>query len=73
MLANRFRTIPLLITHGDADPENPYAPDAAMVQALGPTAKVQFRTYTGMLHTPPPDIADPTSTWWRDWLFQQHR
>jgi predicted peptidase len=73
MLAPRFRDTPLLMTHGDADLENPYAPDLAMVEAIGPKSKTRFRTYTGMVHTPPPDIADPTSTWWRDWLFQQHR
>jgi predicted peptidase len=72
-LAPRFRQIPLLICHGDADPENPYAPDLAMFQALSPKSKARFRTYTGMLHTPPPDILDPTSTWWRDWLLTQHR
>ena len=73
MLAPRFRELPLLIAHGDADPENPYGPDLAMAKALGPSSKTRFRTYTGMAHTVPPDIADPGSTWWRDWLFAQHR
>jgi predicted peptidase len=72
ILAPRFRQIPLLICHGDADPENPYAPDLAMFQALGPKSHARLRTYTGMAHTAPPDIADPASTWWRDWLFAQH-
>jgi predicted peptidase len=73
ILAPRFRQIPLLICHGDADPENPYAPDRAMFEALGPKSHARFRTYTGMVHSAPPDIADPTSTWWSDWLFTQHR
>ena len=73
ILAPAFAGTPLLICHGDADPENPYAPDFAMFKAVGSPSNARFRTYTGMTHTPPPDIADPTSTWWRDWLFVQHR
>jgi predicted peptidase len=72
-LAPLLQSVPLLICHGDADPQNPYAPDLAMYRALGPASKAVFRTYTGMGHTVPPDIADPSSTWWRDWLFAQHR
>jgi predicted peptidase len=73
ILAPAFAQIPLLICHGDADPENPYAPDLAMFKALGPDPKASFRTYLGMAHVRPPDIEDPTSTWWREWLFTQHR
>jgi len=73
ILASRFRRSPLLICHGDADPENPYAAALAMFEAIGPDSEARFRTYTGMVHTAPPDIADPASTWWRDWLFSQHR
>lgn len=73
ILAPTLAEIPLLICHGDADLENPYAPDYAFFKALGPHANAHFRTYTGLGHTPPPDMADPASTWWRDWLFAQHR
>ncbi len=73
IIAPTLAQVPLLICHGDADPENPYAPDHAFFEAIGPHANASFRTYTGLSHTPPPDIADPTSTWWREWLFAQHR
>lgn len=73
ILAPTLAEIPLLLCHGDADPENPYAPDHAFFKALGPHANAHFRTYTGLGHTTPPDLADPASTWWRDWLFAQHR
>lgn len=73
ILAPTLAEIPLLICHGDADLENFYAPDYAFFKALGPHANARFRTYTGLGHTPPPDIADPASTWWRAWLFAQHR
>jgi predicted peptidase len=68
-------TMPLLITHGNVDPENPFEPDRAMYAALrlhGGNA-ARFREYDNMAHAVPPDmlLATPETTWWRDWLFHQ--
>jgi predicted peptidase len=68
---------PILITHGNTDPENPFAPDRVMFAALqrNQPTKARFREYDNLPHTYPPDILIPTQAgdWWRIWLFAQHR
>jgi predicted peptidase len=62
---------PLLIVHGNADQDNPIAPDRAMVAALQrqPGVRLRFLEYRGMHHQVPDDML--LSTEWRDWLFAQ--
>ncbi len=75
--AARLASTPILITHGNADPENPFAPDRVMFAALerNQATKARFREYDNLPHTYPPDILTPTPAgdWWRTWLFAQHR
>ena len=75
--AAQLASTPILITHGNADPENPFAPDRVMFAALerNQPTKARFREYDNLPHTYPPDILTPTSAgdWWRTWLFAQHR
>jgi predicted peptidase len=73
--AARLGAIPLLITHGNVDPENPFEPDRAMYAAIHSqgNTKARFREYDNLPHAVPPDMLPPTpaSIWWRDWLFTQ--
>ncbi len=67
----------MLLVHGNADDENPIAPDRAMVAALEKNSAraVRFREYEQMNHAIPPDFQDraPTGDAWREWLFLQKR
>lgn len=69
--ASRLAGTPLLIVHGDADDENPIAPDRAMVAALQrqPGANVRFLEYRDMGHQVPADML--LSQTWRAWLLSQ--
>lgn len=58
---------PILLVHGNADTDNPYAAAAAWAQASG--GRLKFRVYTGMGHRVPPDMLLATD--WREWLFAQ--
>lgn len=75
--ANELSNYPLLITHGNADQENPFAPDKAMFLALqkAGATQIRFREYDKADHIVPPDIfrTEPENDWWREWLFQQRR
>lgn len=65
--------MPLLVLHGDADPENPIDADRAMVAAIRAAGgrSVRMREYVGLEHDFPGDLVP--GDWWRDWLFAQHR
>lgn len=68
-----FKQVPVLVLHGDADPENPITADRRFfnaVQATGST-QIRLREYQGLGHQPAADIQP--GFWWRDWLFQQQR
>lgn len=69
--AARLAKTPLLIVHGNADGDNPIAPDRAMVAALQrqPGAKVRFIEYQDMGHQVPADMLLAKS--WRAWLLSQ--
>src|SRR6266851_417183 len=75
--AAQLANIPILITHGNADPENPFTPDRVMFAALerNQAIKARFREYDNLPHTYPPDILTPTPAgdWSRTCLFAQHR
>jgi dienelactone hydrolase len=71
--AVRFRHLPVLVIHGDSDPENPIAADRrfhAAIRDAGGT-KARFRVHQGMQHRMPDDLYP--GFWWRDWLFSQSR
>ncbi|MCF7751313.1 dienelactone hydrolase family protein [Bacillus subtilis subsp. subtilis] len=71
--AARFKELPVLVMHGDADEENPITADQRFfraVQASGGT-QMRFRHYQGLAHQPAADLLP--GLWWRDWLFQQRR
>lgn len=65
--------VPLLILHGKADDENPIDADRAMAAAIHAAGgrRVRLREYAGLGHRPPAELVP--GTWWRDWLFAQHR
>lgn len=71
--APAFRTLPVLVFHGNADDENPITADrrffAAILKAGG--RHIRLREYEGLAHSPPADIQPGTA--WRDWLFRQKR
>lgn len=71
--APALRSVPVLLIHGNADPENPIDPDRAMYAALRQAGArhVRFWEYEGLDHAVPPDVAAGTA--WRTWLFAQHR
>jgi predicted peptidase len=64
---------PILIVHGDADPENPVAADRAMYDALfrAGARTTRFREYRGLDHRVLPEFM--TDTTWRSWLFSQQQ
>lgn len=70
-VAAHLAKTPLLIVHGNADDENPIAPDRAMVTALQrqPGAKVRFLEYQHMGHQVPTDML--LAREWRSWLLSQ--
>lgn len=69
-LAGRFAGTPLLLVHGDADTDNPFAADRAFVEALSAAGvEARFIVYAGMDHRVPPDMLFATD--WRRWLFEQ--
>lgn len=72
-LAPRLLGVPLYVLHGDADGENPIDADRTMVAAIGRLGgeRVRLREYAGLGHRIPGDVF--LGTWWRDWLFAQHR
>jgi predicted peptidase len=68
---------PILMTHGNVDPQNPLEPDRLMfasIQKAGGT-KARFREYDDLPHAVPPDVLaiGPEGDWWRVWLFAQRR
>jgi predicted peptidase len=69
--AAQLAKTPLLIVHGNADSENPIAPDRAMVAAMQhqPGARIRFLEYQGMDHQIPADML--LAKTWRTWLFAQ--
>ena len=69
----RLPRVPLLLVHGTADTENPYASARSAFETLAPAARavVEFRAYPDLAHAIPPDVL--TGHWWREWLFRQHR
>jgi len=69
--AAQLAKTPLLIVHGNADSENPIAPDRAMVAAMQhqPGASIRFLEYQGMDHQVPADML--LAKTWRTWLFAQ--
>lgn len=63
---------PLLLVHGSADEENPYAADRAWAEALARAGgRPRFLSVEGMGHELPAQLARRTD--WRDWLFAQRR
>jgi predicted peptidase len=69
--------VPILMTHGNVDPQNPLEPDRLMfasIQKAGGT-KARFREYDNLPHAVPPDVlaVGPEGDWWRLWLFAQRR
>jgi len=70
--AAKLSTTPLLMTHGNVDPENPFEPDRAMYAALRSQGNTvaQFREYDNLPHAVPPEVQPPTkgAEWWRSWL-----
>ena len=71
--ASAFIGVPLLVLHGDADDENPIDSDRAMTAAIRAAGgrSIHLREYAGLGHRPPAELVP--GTWWRDWLFAQHR
>lgn len=69
----RLPRVPLLLVHGTADTENPFAAARGAFEALPPSARrgVDFRAYPALGHEIPSDIV--RGHWWRDWLFARHR
>jgi predicted esterase len=68
--ARRLAGTPLMLVHGDADTDNPFAADKAFVEALTAAgAEPRFIVHAGMDHRVPPDMLFATD--WRRWLFQQ--
>ncbi|WP_374557601.1 prolyl oligopeptidase family serine peptidase [Thermomonas sp.] len=65
--------VPLLILHGQADDENPIEADRAMATAIRAAGgrRLRLREYAGLGHRPPAELVP--GSWWRDWLFAQHR
>ncbi|MEE3624213.1 alpha/beta hydrolase-fold protein [Nitrospirillum sp. BR 11752] len=62
--------VPTLQVHGDADMENPYAPDHAWAEAVAAAGGAPvFIRYQGMEHRLPPDMI--LAPGWREWLFAQ--
>lgn len=71
--AAAFIQLPMLVLHGDADPENPIDSDREMVAAINAAGghRIRMRVYAGLAHRPPAELVP--GDWWRDWLFAQHR
>jgi predicted peptidase len=69
----RLPPVPVLLLHGTADTENPYAASRAAYESLPPAARdrIEFRSYRDLTHEIPADVL--TGDWWREWLFQRHR
>ncbi len=69
----RLPRVSLLLVHGTADMENPFASTRWAYDALSPAARasVEFRAYPGLEHEIPTDVL--AGHWWREWLFRQHR
>ncbi|MBP7705518.1 MAG: alpha/beta fold hydrolase [Caulobacter sp.] len=71
--AGELADIPLMLVHGDADTENPFAADAAFAAALRKAGgRPAFVVYRGMDHRVPADLLLATDDW-RAWLFGQTR
>ncbi|WP_340644821.1 prolyl oligopeptidase family serine peptidase [Phenylobacterium sp.] len=70
--AARLAATPMMLVHGTADTENPYAPDQAWAQAMARAGgHPRVIVYDGMDHRVPPDMLAARD--WRDWLFAQRR
>lgn len=62
---------PVMLIHGDQDPENRVEPDRAWFEALTRAGgKPKMVVYHGMDHRVPTDMVAPGGTW-RNWLFSQ--
>ncbi len=71
--APAFRRLPVLVIHGNADPENPITSDIRFtreIARIGGT-EVELREYEGLDHQMPDDIYPGYE--WRDWLFSHRR
>lgn len=72
-LAASVAGIPVMLVHGTADTENPFAPDKAWAEALAARGgHPRLVAYDGMDHRVPPDMLAGDDEW-RVWLFRQHR
>ena len=71
--ARLLKDVPVWAMHGNADAENPIAPDRRLTQAIRMLGgeRIQFREYDGLDHRLHEDMFP--GDWWRDWLFAQHR
>jgi predicted peptidase len=69
----RVPRVPLLLLHGTADTENPFAAARGAYESLLRMKRdgVEFREYPGLAHEIPPEVL--TGDWWREWLFRRHR
>ncbi len=65
--------VPLLLLHGTADLENPYAAARGAYEALRRAGRrhLTFRAYPELGHAIPSDVLAGEA--WRAWLFRQHR
>jgi predicted peptidase len=72
-LAARVAGVPVMLVHGTADTENPFAPDKAWAEALvAQGGQPRLVAYDGMDHRVPPDMLVDDDEW-RAWLFRQRR
>lgn len=71
--ARGLKDVPVWVMHGNADPENPIAPDLRLAQAIRALGgeRILFREYDGLDHRLHEDLFP--GYWWRDWLFKQRR
>jgi predicted peptidase len=69
----RLPRVPLLLVHGTADSENPYAAARGAYDALPPPMRngVELHAYPGLGHEIPADVL--AGDWWREWLFVHRR
>ncbi len=70
--AAKLAGVPMMLVHGTADTENPYASDKAWAEALAKAGgHSRMIVYDAMDHRVPPDMIAARD--WRDWLFAQRR
>ncbi|MFC5571442.1 alpha/beta fold hydrolase [Lysobacter yangpyeongensis] len=68
--AARVAAVPMLLVHGSADAENPYAADRAWARAVAQAGgRPRFVVIDGMAHEFPRQMLRRAD--WREWLFAQ--